>query len=44
MTAKQVSQDMEDKLENGGFRFKDTVMTGDPLEEGRDLREVLGLR
>jgi hypothetical protein len=29
--AKQVSQDMEDILENGGFRFKETVMSGDPL-------------
>ncbi len=31
---KKVSQDMEDILENGGFRFKETVMAGDPLEEG----------
>jgi hypothetical protein len=29
--AKQVSQDIEDILENGGFRFKETVMSGDPL-------------
>jgi hypothetical protein len=42
--AKQVSQDMEDILENGGFRFKETVMTGDPLKEGGELRKVLGLR
>ncbi len=32
--AKRVSQDMEDILENGGFRFKETVMSGDPLEKG----------
>jgi hypothetical protein len=30
-TARQVSQDMEDILENGGFQFKETVMTRDPL-------------
>jgi hypothetical protein len=42
--AKKVSQDMEDILENGGFRFKETVMAGDPLEEGGELRKVLGLR
>jgi hypothetical protein len=42
--AKQVSQDMEDILENGGFRFKATVMTGEPLGEGGELRKVLGLR
>jgi hypothetical protein len=41
--AKQVSQDKEDILVNGGFRFKETVMTGDPLREG-ELRKVLGLR
>jgi hypothetical protein len=42
--AKKVSQDMEDILENGGFRFKETVMAGDPLEQGGELRKVLGLR
>jgi hypothetical protein len=42
--AKQVSQDMEDILENGGFCFKETVMSGDPLGEKDDLRKVLGLR
>ncbi len=31
-TARQVSQDMENILENGGFRFKETIMTGDPRE------------
>jgi hypothetical protein len=35
---------MEDILENGGFRFKETVMAGDPLEERGELRKVLGLR
>ncbi len=42
--ARQMSQDMEDILENGGFRFKETVMSGDPLEKGGELRKVLGLR
>jgi hypothetical protein len=42
--ARQVSQDMEDILENGGFRFKETVMSGDPLGEDGELRKVLGLR
>ncbi len=42
--ARQVSQDMEDILENGGFRFKETVMSADPLGEEGELRKVLGLR
>ncbi len=42
--AKQVSQDMEDILEHGRFRFKETVMPGDPLGEEGELRKVLGLR
>ncbi len=42
--AKQISQDMEDILENRGFRFKETVMTGDPLGKDGKLRKVLGLR
>jgi hypothetical protein len=42
--AKQVSQDMEDILENGGFHFKETVMSGDPLRKDGELRKVLGLR
>jgi hypothetical protein len=42
--AKQVSQDMEDILENGRFWFKETVMTGDPLGRDGELRKVLGLR
>jgi hypothetical protein len=42
--AKQVSQDMEDILENRGFRFKETVMSGDPLGKDGELRKALGLR
>jgi hypothetical protein len=42
--ARQVSQDMEDILENGEFPFKETVMTGDSLGEEGGLRKVLGLR
>jgi hypothetical protein len=42
--AKQVSQDMEDILENGGFCFKETVMSGNPLGKDGELRKVLGLR
>ncbi len=42
--AKQVSQDMEDILENRGFRFKETIMSGDSLGEDGELRKVLGLR
>jgi hypothetical protein len=42
--ARQVSVDIEDVLENGGFRFKETVMTGDPLDNTGELRKVLGLR
>jgi hypothetical protein len=42
--AKQVSQDMEDIMENGGFWFKETVMAGDPLGESGELRKLLGLR
>jgi hypothetical protein len=35
---------MEDILENGGFCFKVTVMSGDPLGKDGELRKVLGLR
>jgi hypothetical protein len=35
---------MEYILENGGFLFKEIVMTGDPLGEEGELRKVLGLR
>ncbi len=42
--AKQVSQDVEDILENGGLCFKETVMSGDPLGRDGELRKVLGLR
>ncbi len=40
--ARKVSQDMEDILENGGFRFKEMVMAGDPLEKGGELRMCWG--
>jgi hypothetical protein len=40
--AKQVSQDMEDILGNGGFRFKETVMSGDPLGRDGELGRSLG--
>jgi hypothetical protein len=42
--ARQVSQDMEDILGNGGFRFNETVMSGNPLGKDGELRKVLGLR
>jgi hypothetical protein len=35
---------MEDIIRNGGFCFKETVMTGDPLGDTGELRKVLGLR
>jgi hypothetical protein len=35
---------MEDIIGNGRFRFKETVMTGDPLCDTGKLRKVLGLR
>jgi hypothetical protein len=35
---------MEDIIRNGGFSFKETVMTGDPLGDTGELRKVLGLR
>jgi hypothetical protein len=33
----RISQDMERIIENGGFCFKQTVMTGDPLDETEEL-------
>ncbi len=42
--AKQLSQDMEDILENGGFQLKETVMARDLLGETGELRKVLGLK
>jgi hypothetical protein len=42
--AKQVSLDMEDILDDGGFWFKETVMTGNPLGDARELRKEQGLR
>jgi hypothetical protein len=40
----KISQDIEDISENGGFLFKETDKTGDPLDETMELRKVLGLR
>ncbi len=42
--ARRVSQDTVDILEHGGFRFMETVMSGDRLGEEGELRKVLGLR
>jgi hypothetical protein len=39
-TARQVSQDMNDILENGELS-KETVMSGDPLRERGELRRYL---
>ncbi len=39
-----VSADMESIIGNGGFWFKETVMSDDPLDEKGELRKVLGLR
>jgi hypothetical protein len=41
-----ISQDREREsiIENGGFHFKETFMTGDPLDETGELRKILGLR
>ncbi len=41
--AMKVSQDMEDIIENGVFRFKETVMTGDPIGKMGVLEKVLDL-
>jgi hypothetical protein len=41
----KVSQDMEDIIENGVFRFNETVMTGgDPIVKMGVLEKVLDLR
>ncbi len=42
--AQCISQDMESIRENGGFYFKEMVMTGDPFDETGELRKILGLR
>jgi hypothetical protein len=36
----RVSADMDNILGNGGFQFKETVMSGDPLDETGKLRKV----
>jgi hypothetical protein len=42
--AMQVSADMENMISNGGFQFKETVMSGYPLDGKGELRKVRGLR
>ncbi len=42
--ATKISQDMEDIIENGVFRFKETVMTGDSIGKMGVLEKVLDLR
>jgi hypothetical protein len=42
--AVRVSQDITSIIENGGCRFKETVMLGNPLDKTGKLRKVLGLR
>jgi len=39
-----ISNGMEAIVARGGFKFKETVMSGDPVEESDQLRKVLGLR
>ncbi len=39
-----ISQDMESIIESRGFRFKETVMFGDPLDETGEQWKILGLR
>ncbi len=39
--AGQLSANMEYIIRNGGFCFKETVMTGDPLGDTGELRKVL---
>ncbi len=43
-TAMRISQGVEDTVENEGFCFKETIMTGDPLGKTGELQKVLGLR
>jgi hypothetical protein len=40
----RISQDKEGSIENGGFRFRETVMTRNSLDEIGELRKVLRLR
>ncbi len=42
--AVRVSRDITSIIENGGFRFKETVMLGNLLDKTGKLRKVPGLR
>jgi hypothetical protein len=42
--AHHILQDIESIIENGGFHFKVTVISGDFLDRTGELRKVLGLR
>jgi hypothetical protein len=42
--ATKMSLDMEDIIENGEVRFKETIMKGEPLGESEDFQKVLRLR
>jgi hypothetical protein len=42
--AMKMSLDMEDIIENGGVRFKETIMTVEPLGESEEFQKVLRLR
>ena len=39
-----ISRGMEAIVARGGFQFKETVKSGDPVEEADQLRKVLGVR
>ena len=45
MTARadRISKDLEDIAANGGFTFKETLMSGDAEEEAENPKKVLGL-
>jgi hypothetical protein len=43
-TTMKISEDMDKKIGQGGFLFKEMVMTGDLLGESGKLRKVLGLQ
>ncbi len=40
----RLSKDLEAIVAPGGFRFKETLMSGDECPEDEELRKVLGLR
>lgn len=42
--AMRISQDRGGIIENGGFKFKETIRTGNMLDRTGELRKVLGLR